>query len=138
MLGFSHAQAVVPPSNGLQCGTSIYGAWVINEGESVVNIQDCDQSAICGKIVKFVNDKRYSELTAETAIPLQDQAGPLILDDFRLDSDNKYKGRIFNPRNGKNYKSTIKVSKNGDLKVKGCLGPVCEAKTWTRPKSCTF
>jgi len=81
---------------------------------------------------------KYSELTPETAIPLSDKSGPRILSEFRAKSKNKYKGRIFNPRNGKSYKSIIKVSEMGDLKVKGCLGPVCETKIWMRPEICNF
>jgi len=138
IIGASNAHAVSHPSGELQCGTSIYGAWVTTKGDSVINIHDCDKSGICGEIVKFTNGAKYSELTPETAIPLSDKSGPRILSEFRAKSKNKYKGRIFNPRNGKSYKSIIKVSEMGDLKVKGCLGPVCETKIWMRPEICNF
>ena len=125
------------PANELICGSSIYGSWVTNEGTTVVNIRDCDQSGICGDILKFPGDAKYNELTPKTAVPLTDVTGARILNEFYAKSDKKFKGRIFNPRNGKTYKSTLKVSDMGDLKVKGCLGPVCETKIWTRPEVCS-
>jgi len=124
-------------SGSLECGTSIYGAWVTNEGKSVVNIYDCETSGICGDVVKFSGNAKYNELPAEIATPLSDETGPRVLSEFEAKSSNKFKGRIFNPRNGKSYKSTLKISEMGDLKVKGCLGPVCQTKTWMRPKVCS-
>jgi len=129
--------SIAAPSATLECGTSIYGAWVTNGGKSVINIHDCEASGICGDVVKFSGDAKYSELTPETALPLANEAGPRILSQFRAKSENKFKGRIFNPRNGKSYKSVLKVSDMGDLKVKGCLGPICETKIWMRPEVCS-
>ncbi|MEP1231422.1 MAG: DUF2147 domain-containing protein [Litorimonas sp.] len=132
-----NAQAVTSSApSALTCGTSIYGSWVTNKGNSVVNISDCGLSGICGDVLKFANDAKYDELTPETAVPLQGVKGARVLNEFHPKSEKKFQGRIFNPRNGKNYKSTLKVSKTGDLKVKGCLGPICETKIWVRPEVC--
>jgi len=136
------ANAYAAPSTGhfsgtLECGTSIYGAWVTNEGKSVINIHDCESSGICGDVVKFDGGAKYSELSPNAATPISGETGPRILSEFKAKKDNKFKGRIFNPRNGKSYKSVLKVSKMGDLEVKGCLGPVCGTKTWMRPEVCS-
>ena len=131
------APATNPISSSLECGTSIYGAWVTNEGKSVINIHDCDASGICGDVVKFSGGAKYSDLTPATATPLSGETGPRILSEFKAKKDNKFKGRIFNPRNGKSYKSVLKISEMGDLQVKGCLGPVCGTKVWMRPEVCS-
>jgi len=133
---YAVSPSATPISGPFECGTSIYGAWVTHEGETVVNIKDCGNNGICGNVLKFPDNAKYSELMPETAMPLLGESGPRILSEFYAKSENKFKGRIFNPRNGKDYKSTLKVSKVGDLKVKGCLGPICETKIWIRPKSC--
>ncbi len=132
------ANAQLSTSAGtLQCGKSIYGAWVTHEGTTVINIRDCENAEICGELVKFSGDAEYNDQNPAPVTASRD-SGPRILSEFRAKSDNKFKGRIFNPRNGKTYKSSIKVSKMGDLKVKGCIGPICETKIWSRPKVCQY
>lgn len=125
------------PGLSLVCGESVYGAWVTNEGNSVVNITSCGDDLLCGDIVKFEGGVKYNEIAPQDARPLLQDKGPRILDNLQARSDSKYRGRIFNPRNGKSYDSTIKVSESGELKVKGCVGPVCGTKIWTRPQVCS-
>ena len=135
------AYAVTQHSSAIEtlsmCSNDIYGPWVTHNGNSIVNITHCDSEKICGHALKFSNGKAYSEITASELPQLQTTIGKKILDGFQAKSDDKFSGQIHNPKNGKIYKSSLKISDDKQrLKVKGCLGPICESNSWTRPESC--
>ena len=41
------------------------------------------------------------------------------------DSSGTYTGRIYNPDEGKSYKSKIRLLENGDLEIEGCFTVIC-------------
>jgi uncharacterized protein (DUF2147 family) len=41
-------------------------------------------------------------------------------------------GMIYNPDDGRSYRSELTLADPNTLKVKGCLGPICRTQTWTR------
>ena len=57
--------------------------------------------------------------------------GVQMLHGFKEKSGRWKSGKIYNPENGKTYKSKLKLLENGDLEVKGCIGPICQGQTWT-------
>ena len=46
-------------------------------------------------------------------------------------------GKIYNPRDGRFYKSKLKLLNNGNLKVEGCLLFFCDGEEW-RPLTVTL
>ena len=119
------------------CSSDIYGPWVTHDGRGVINISDCAEDNICGHALQFSNGKNYSEITPSELPQLHTNTGQIILDEFKAKSENKFSGRIFNPDNGKSFKSIVKISDDKkSLKVKGCVGPICESFNWQRPETC--
>ena len=43
-----------------------------------------------------------------------------------------WRGRIYDPKNGKSYRSIIRRKGPGVLEVKGCIGPFCQTQVWKR------
>ena len=41
-------------------------------------------------------------------------------------------GDIYNPENGKTYRSELELEEANILKVRGCVFIFCETQTWTR------
>ncbi|NJR20288.1 MAG: DUF2147 domain-containing protein [Hyphomonadaceae bacterium] len=55
-----------------------------------------------------------------------------ILSGFTRQADNSYKGgTIYNPEDGRTYRSEFRLKPDGRLEVKGCVGPICRAQIWT-------
>lgn len=119
----------------------ILGLWSTKEGKSHVRIEPCGDN-LCGTIVWL-----KEPLDDETGAPKVDKYNkdegqrtkPLIglkmLTDFPLDGDGDDKwsgGRIYNPENGKTYRSKLKLLETGQLKVSGCVLFFCDGQTWDR------
>ena len=39
-------------------------------------------------------------------------------------------GRIYNPRDGKTYKSKLELLDNGNIRVEGCILFICDGEDW--------
>lgn len=61
--------------------------------------------------------------------------GMKILSDFKWTGDNWDNGKIMDPGNGKTYSSTIWLTDENTLTVRGYLGPFFRSQTWKRTKS---
>jgi uncharacterized protein (DUF2147 family) len=116
------------------------GIWLTEEGKARVSFEPCS-SKFCGKIIwlKEPND--------ETGKPLVDalnqnkslRTRPIIglqLTELASDGNGGWKGRIYNPEDGKSYAAEAEVQNNGALLIKGCAlgGLICDGQTWTRAK----
>ena len=98
----------------------------------IVQIKKCEDK-ICGLIEHmFVEDgddpmlvldenNKDKELRSRTLI------GSNILYgiDKKPDSKRTFTGKIYNPEEGKSYKSKISILNNGNLEIKGCFAVVC-------------
>jgi len=123
--------------NTLICGPLIYGDWVTTDGVSRVNIHDCENDKICGEISFLSDPTVLDRLNADPALRDRQILGSNLLSEFSTSKKNKYKGKIYNPEDGKTYKSNIKLDLDNRLKVKGCLGPFCKTQYWNRPENCS-
>ena len=104
------------------------GVWKTQTGKDggflEVTISTCGNKK-CGTITKAYGsdgslDKDYTHL------------GKAIISNMESDGPDGYTGgTIWNPENGKTYKSKMTVNGN-TLNVKGCIGPVCSGQEWTR------
>jgi uncharacterized protein (DUF2147 family) len=112
----------------------ITGRWVTQSKDAIVEIAPCGTS-ICGKIAKFLvtppqgagqKDIHNPDKTLRSRTIL----GINILSGFKAEG-NEWKGQIYDPKSGKTYRSIVYKGKSGNLVVKGCIGPFCQAQTWT-------
>lgn len=118
----------------LQAAAPVTGKWITQSKDGVVEIYECGES-ICGKIAKFLvmppagagaKDINNPNKTLRSRTIL----GMNILTGFK-EVGNEWKGQIYDPKSGKTYRSVVYKGKSGNLVVKGCIGPFCQAQTWT-------
>lgn len=109
-----------------------HGTWKTNVNDAggylEVTIAPCaaDASKTCGLVTRAfkagVEDPRYQYV------------GKPIIENMTSDGGGRYSGgTVFDPENGKTYKS--KMSVDGDtLDVEGCVAILCEGEVWSRVK----
>jgi uncharacterized protein (DUF2147 family) len=113
---------------------SIKGRWVTKEKDSVVEISACG-AAMCGRVAKFLKtppggvDQKDTE-NPDKNLRSRKILGIAVLHSLKADGD-KWRGTIYDPRNGKSYRSVVYLQKNGNLHVQGCVGPICQSQVWT-------
>ncbi len=115
---------------------SIDGLWQTEAETATVRIADCGDGTPCGVIETAVipdGEPMTDVNNSDPAFRDQPIIGLTILDGFEADGDKWKKGRIYNPEDGKSYKSSIQLDDTPDiLKVKGCIAFLCQTQRWTR------
>ena len=126
--------AAILLSASVQAAAPVTGRWVTQSKDGVVDIYECGTS-ICGKISKFLVNPPAGPGAKDLNNPdksLRNRTilGMNILTGFKADG-KEWKGQIYDPKSGKTYRSVVYKGKSGNLVVKGCIGPFCQAQTWT-------
>lgn len=126
--------AVALSTMSAQAAAPITGRWVTQSKDGVVEIYQCG-ALICGKLAKFLvpppNGAGQKDVNnPNKALRGRTLLGMNILTGFKAVGD-EYKGQIYDPKSGKTYRSVVYKGKSGNLVVKGCIGPFCQAQTWT-------
>jgi uncharacterized protein (DUF2147 family) len=110
----------------------IAGLWTPEDGRASIQVGPCG-TFTCGHIV------RYNVPTPEG--PPVDKNNPdpklrgrllsqiYILSSF-VDKGKQWEGRIYDPNNGKSYRSIVFRNADGTLSVKGCIVFFCRTQTW--------
>lgn len=112
----------------------VTGKWMTSDGDSIVTISKCGQY-ICGRVSKILvktpdaNQKDVNNPNPK--LRSRPIVGLPILTQFKPDG-SKWRGRIYDPRNGKTYRSILTKLKNGKLKVEGCIAVFCQSQYWTK------
>lgn len=132
---FALAATAALTSGSALAATPITGNWVTPEKDAVITVAQCGRS-ICGKIARFLKPPPGGAGQRDVNNP--DPAkrsrrilGMAVLTSFTEDGD-LWRGRIYDPKSGKDYRSVVRRLANGRLEVKGCLGPFCQTQVWTR------
>ena len=110
---------------------TIIGKWLTEAGDAKVEIYEAN-GKVNGKIVWLEKgpDTKDTHNTDEK-MRSRKLMGVNILSGLTKKSEKWEGGRIYNPKNGKNYKCSIWL--DGDkLKVRGYLGVFYETQTWKR------
>jgi uncharacterized protein (DUF2147 family) len=104
------------PATTVRNPNSPLGLWLTEEKEGKVRIEQCGGN-LCG----------YS-VDAKT-----NQNGEQVLLNMKPGKD-KWTGRIFDPKSGSTYDSTIALKTQDSLRVQGCAlgGMFCGGQTWSR------
>jgi uncharacterized protein (DUF2147 family) len=127
-IGFIIAFALVTLAGYSQ---EIVGKWFTEAGDAKVEIYESN-GKLNGKIVWLQKgpDTKDSHNTDEK-LRSRKLMGVNILSGLTKKSEKWEGGRIYNPKNGKNYKCSIWL--DGDkLKVRGYIGFLYETQTWKR------
>jgi len=123
-------------SNTLFAEEGIFGYW-LTPG-SIIKIENCD-SYICAKVETiFVDEGRDPKLildenNKDRALRSREVIGINVLSGF-LVKDIKQRdfkgGRIYDPRRGREFKSSLHLKDDGNLEVEGCLAFICDSEEW--------
>jgi len=111
------APAAAPPASAAPSPNSPLGLWLTEEKEGKVRIEQCGPN-ICGYSVDAKSN----------------QNGEQVLINMKPGKDAKWSGRIFDPKSGSTYDSTIALKSPDTLRVQGCAfgGMFCGGQTWSR------
>ncbi len=117
-----------------QAASPITGRWVTQSKDGVVEIYPCGEH-ICGKLSKFLVNPPAGPGAKDInnpnkALRSRTILGMNVLTGFKAAGD-EWKGQAYDPKSGKTYRSIVYKGKSGNLIVKGCVGPFCQAQTWT-------
>lgn len=121
--GLSPARAAEP----------ITGRWITAEKDAVIMVKPCGK-AICGMIERFLvpPPQGVDQRDVNNPDPKLRQRRLVdlpILSEFTADA-NQWRGRIYDPKSGKSYRSVVRRKGANQLEVKGCIGPFCQTQVW--------
>ena len=109
----------------------VTGRWVTEEKDAVVAIAPCGK-AMCGAVDRFLVpppqglDQRDIN-NPDAKLRTRKLLGMQILTSFVADG-KVWRGRIYDPKSGKSYRSIIRRKGPNVLEVKGCIGPFCQTQ----------
>lgn len=108
--------------------------WRTQSGAGTVRIEACGTKT-CGRILTGTpkaGETGFDFRNPNPALRTRALVGANILSGFTRQADDSYKqGTIYNPEDGKTYRSEFKLKADGRLEVKGCVGPFCQTQVWT-------
>ncbi len=110
----------------------IAGRWLTEDGSAVVQVGPCGSST-CGRIATVLKPRPGAPTTDVNNPDAKLRSRPIvglpILSGFS-DTGDDWRGRIYDPRSGKSYKSIVTRAADGTLKVKGCIAFLCQTQVW--------
>lgn len=110
----------------------IAGQWLTADGSAVVSVGSCGAQT-CGRISRVLKSApgapRVDANNPDPALRTRPVVGLPILTGF-APGGGDWRGRIYDPRNGKSYKSIVSREADGTLKVKGCIAFFCQTQVW--------
>jgi uncharacterized protein (DUF2147 family) len=108
--------------------------WRTASGSGHVRLETCGAN-LCGTIVQIFPAANREALDAnnrDAALRSRRIMGMRILTGFTAPDRGAWRGgRIYNPEDGRTYRSELRLMPDGRLQVKGCFGPVCQDQYWT-------
>jgi uncharacterized protein (DUF2147 family) len=110
------------------------GDWKVEDGVANIRVAECGGSmwgAVSWEKTPGGIDKNNPDATKKSRPTLSIVT---LLDMKKNATNDKWAGQVYNAKDGKFYKSTIKLGDTPDeLEIEGCvLGFLCGGQTWTR------
>lgn len=110
----------------------IAGRWLTEDGAAIVQVGPCGATT-CGRIASVIKARPGAPTTdvnnPDAKLRSRPMVGLPILSGFSQSGD-EWRGRIYDPRNGKSYKSIVTRGENDTLRVKGCIAFICQTQVW--------
>jgi uncharacterized protein (DUF2147 family) len=113
----------------------IAGRWVTEEGDAIVTIGKCG-SATCGRISKFLVPPPDGPDQRDIYNPDPEKQkrrlmGLPVLTGF-TEEEELWRGRIYDPKSGKSYRSVVRRKAADRIEVKGCIAFFCQTQIWKK------
>jgi uncharacterized protein (DUF2147 family) len=108
------------------------GDWLTKDAEAVIRIANCDE-ALCGTIA-WVKTPGTDRNNPDPAKRDNDIVGVTILSNMTPIAENRWKGQVYNAKNGMNYRAYLILLEPNVLRIQGCVlgGLFCGGENWTR------
>ena len=115
---------------------NVSGVFINGDRTAILEVADCGDATPCGTLI-WVTPYPDGSIVKDDKNPDPDLAarplvGVSLFKEFKAGKDKWKSGRIYNPEDGKTYRSSIKLAGYEYLEVKGCLGPICKTQYWNR------
>jgi len=115
----------------------VTGLWLTDDGKGVVDVQPCGQK-MCGKIVRVL-DRGPGVPTTDVNNPVASRRnrpiiGLQVLSGFKAGLNEWKDGRAYDPKKGSSYSSSMRLNRDGSLRITGCVLFVCQSVRWTRTR----
>lgn len=136
-LALAASFALAAPALAWFAPQPITGRWMTKEKDSIVTISQCG-ATICGRLSRYLVMPKGGTEQKDVNNPDPEKRkrkllGTALMWGLKPDGD-VWRGTIYDPRNGKSYRSVVRLKSADVLEVKGCIGPFCQAQEWTRAK----
>lgn len=106
------------------------GIWLTETGESRVRLSRCG-AGYCGTLVSTVG-KGLDANNPDPALRTRSVVGVQIVNAGHAAGDG-YSGTLYNPRDGKTYSGSLRMTGPDTVEVSGCvMGVFCKRQTWKR------
>lgn len=130
-----------------QQADDVVGVWVTAKGDSRIEIYEKAQLYF-GRIVALkeptykpgevdgmAGKARVDRNNPDKSLRNRPLLGLVLMTGFSFD-DGVWRGRIYNPRNGKTYRSNMSLREDGSLRLRGYIGVPWLGRTtvWQRPR----
>lgn len=110
----------------------IAGRWYTVERDSIITVAPCGRE-LCGRITRFLKapdtPNPVDRNNPDPKLRARPILGMAVLSGF-TDAGKDWRGRIYDPRSGKSYKSIVSRNADGTLKVQGCVAFFCRTQVW--------
>ena len=128
---------IVSLSSPVLASNSINGNWVTQDKDAIIKIGPCGKT-ICGRIARYLvtppNGVDQRDIhNPNKKLRNRKLLGTAVLTDFKRDG-KVWRGRIYDPKTGKSYRSVVQLQGTNGLKVEGCIAFFCQGQNWTRGK----
>ena len=115
---------------------SVAGTWILQGGKYTVRVLPCGGN-LCGKIVGMkepINKHGHPKNDLHNPNPAlrkRQVIGLTVMSELKPSGERSWSGRIYNPDDGKTYNTEVTVL-DRRMKVKACMGFICDKVTFTR------
>jgi len=128
---------LLAPVPAAAAAPNVTGLWLTDDGKGVVDVEPCGQN-MCGKIVRVLD---RSPGTPTTDVNNPDPArrsrpimGLTVLSGFKPGTNEWKDGKAYDPKKGSSYSSSMRLNRDGSLRITGCVLFVCQSVRWTRTR----
>ncbi len=109
--------------------------WSTEGGRSHVTFELDADNQLVGRFVYLSEEpvdgpRALDTNNSDPALRSRQLVGTAFVYGFKARGDDWVRGRIYNPDDGRTYRSRINRNADGSLAVKGCVGPICRTQTW--------
>ncbi|MCA8900996.1 MAG: DUF2147 domain-containing protein [Hyphomonas sp.] len=130
------AAALLAGQAGAGALTGLEGSWRTVRHGADVEIRDCGDGSPCGYLVavnaQVTGGRHLDERNPDAALRARPLAGLPLMWGFASARQGWQGGRLYNPETGQTFRASMTLISADQLRVRGCLGPLCRAQVWTR------